>query len=439
MQLLRRFHAPVVLPADARCSVIRDGFVDVQDDGHIAYCGPWTDAPPAPGTPVTRLSGILMPGLVNAHAHSAMTPLRGAGGDLPLMSWLNDVIWPAEDRMRPADAYAGMLLGCVEMLQHGITTSAEMYRHGESVVDAAITAGSRILLAPAYFDLPGAGWQSALTAIDKWIDEDGLRFGPGGRVELCYGPHSAYTLPVEALRATAESAAARGALVHIHVAESLTEDQEQRAAYGSVPRLLDDVGLLDGRLLAAHAVHLSTQDVRLLADRGAGVAHCAGSNAKLASGIADLTALRAGSVTVGLGTDGPASNDDLDLWEEMRLAMMMARATTGDPLALTAKDALLMATRGGAAAVGRQDIGTLGPGAWADMIHVGVDGPHFAAGLDVPDEQLLANLVWAAGSRAVRDVWVAGQQVVAYGEPLRVDRLAAQRAVAAAAAHMLRG
>ncbi|WP_234436270.1 amidohydrolase family protein [Streptomyces sp. NRRL S-813] len=387
---------------------------------------------------MTRLSGILMPGLVNAHAHSAMTPLRGAGGDLPLRSWLNDVIWPAEARMRPADAYAGMLLGCVEMLQHGITTSAEMYIHGEPVVHAALTAGSRILFAPAYFDLPGVDWRSALSAIDKWIDEDGLRFGPGDRVELCYGPHSAYTLPAEALQATAESAAAREALVHIHVAESLTEDQEQRAAHGSVPRLLEAVGLLDGRLLAAHAVHLSTHDVRLLADHGAGVAHCPGSNAKLASGIAGLTALQAASVAVGLGTDGPASNDDLDLWEEMRLAMMLARAVTGDPLALTAKDALLMATRGGAAAVGRQDVGTLGPGAWADMIHVSVDGPHFATGLDVPDEQLLANLVWAAGSRAVRDVWVAGEQVVGHGEPLRVDRVAVQRKVASAAAHMLR-
>ncbi|KOV74053.1 MULTISPECIES: amidohydrolase family protein [unclassified Streptomyces] len=436
---VHRFHAPVVLPADAECSVIRDGVVDVQDDGRIGYCGPRAEAPPAAGgTPATKLSGILMPGLVNAHAHSAMTPLRGAGGDLPLISWLNDIIWPAEARMRPEDAHAGMLLGCVEMLQHGITTSAEMYMHGEAVVHAALTAGSRILLAPAYFDLPGAGWRSALAAIDKWIDEDGLIFGPGGRVELGYGPHSAYALPVEALRATAESAATRGALVHIHVAESLAEDREQRAAHGSVPRLLADVGLLDGRLLAAHAVHLSPRDIRLLADYGAGVAHCPGSNAKLASGIAALTALRAASVAVGLGTDGPASNDDLDLWEEMRLAMMLARATTADPLALTAKGALLLATRGGAAAVGRQDIGTLSPGTWADMIHVGVDGPHFAAGLDVPNEQLLANLVWAAGSRAVRDVWVAGEQVVADGEPLRVDRVAAQREVASASAHILR-
>ncbi|MEV1069000.1 amidohydrolase [Streptomyces sp. NPDC050263] len=437
MKLARRFHAPVVLPADATFSVVRDGVVDVGEHGRITYCGPRSEAPPADGRPVTLLPGLLMPGLINAHAHSAMTPLRGAGGDLPLLSWLNDVIWPAEARMRPSDAYAGMLLGCVEMLQHGVTTSAEMYMHGESVVQAALTAGSRILLAPAYFDRPGEGWQGALKQIEKWIDADGLRFGPGDRVELCYGPHSAYTLPAEALRATAESAADRGALVHIHVAESLTEDQEQRAEYGSVPLLLGETGLLNGRLLAAHAVHLSAHDIRLLADHGAGVAHCPGSNAKLASGVARLTALRAGAVAVGLGTDGPASNDDLDLWEEMRLAMMLARATTGDPLALTAREALSMATRGGAAALGRDDIGVLSPGAWADMVHVAVDGPHFATGLDVPDPQLLANLVWAAGSRAVRDVWVAGEQVVAAGEPLHVDRVAAQRAVAAAAAHML--
>ncbi|WP_436942864.1 amidohydrolase family protein [Streptomyces sp. SudanB66_2053] len=422
---------------DATCSVLRDGTVDVAENGRISYCGPRGDAPPYQGHAETYLTGILMPGMINAHAHSAMTPLRGAGGDLPLMSWLNDVIWPAEARMRPADAYAGMLLGCVEMLQRGITTSAEMYMHAESVVDAALTAGSRILMAPAYFDLPGAPWRSALTDIENWIDADGLRFGPGDRIELCYGPHSAYMLPDEALRATAASAAARGALVHIHVAESTAEDSEQRALHGSVPQLLEKAGLLEGRLLAAHAVHLSSHDVRLLADHGAGVAHCPGSNGKLASGIARLVALREARVAVGLGTDGPASNDDLDLWEEMRLAMMLARLTAEDPLALTACDALVMATRGGAEALGRTDIGSLATGMWADMVHIGVDGAEFAAGLDVPDEQLISNLVWAAGSRSVRDVWVAGEQVIAGGQSARVDRVAAQRAVAVAASHLM--
>ncbi|MFG2767647.1 amidohydrolase family protein [Streptomyces rubiginosohelvolus] len=440
MTLTRRLQAPIVLPADTTFSVIRDGVVDVTDNGRISYCGPRTDAPPAPpGAPTENLTGILMPGLVNTHAHSAMTPLRGAGGDRPLIPWLHEVIWPAEARMRAQDAQAGMLLGSLEMLRHGITTSAEMYMHGESVVEAALAVGNRILMAPAYFDRPGEGWRNALAAIGRWIDSDGLRFGPGDRIELCYGPHSAYSLPKDALSATADAAASRGALVHIHVAETEAEDQALRAIHGSVPQLLADTGLMDGRLLAAHAVHLSGHDIRLLADNSVGVAHCPGSNAKLASGTARLAALRAASVHVGLGTDGPASNDDLDLWEEMRLAMMFARTNARDPLALTGRDALLMATRLGATALGRLDIGRLEAGAWADVIHVGVDGPYFAAGIDVADEHLLANLVWGAGARAVQDVWVAGEKVVARKQPLRVDPVEAQWAVGRAAAHMLPG
>jgi 5-methylthioadenosine/S-adenosylhomocysteine deaminase len=275
-----------------------------------------------------------------------------------------------------------------------------------------------------------------LADIDRWIDADGLRFGPGDRVELGYGPHAAYTLPVEALRLTAESAAARGALVQIHVAEAALEDEKQRAAHGSVPRLLDEVGMLAGRTLAAHAVHLSDEDIALFAARGTGVAHCPGSNAKLASGIARLAELRAASVAVGLGTDGPASNDDLDLWEEVQLSAMLSRLATKDSTVLTAADAFLMATRGGADALGRDDIGSLEAGRWADLVHVDLDDPAFAAGLGVPDEQLLSNLVWAAGSRRVRDVWVAGEQVVGDGESLRVDRAKIQAAVAESAARL---
>jgi 5-methylthioadenosine/S-adenosylhomocysteine deaminase len=189
-----------------------------------------------------------------------------------------------------------------------------------------------------------------------------------------------------------------------------------------VPHLLDQVGLLGGRVIAAHSVHLSDEDIALFAERGAGVAHCPGSNAKLASGFARLADLRAANIAVGLGTDGPASNDDLDLWEEIQLSAMLARLSTKDATAVGAADALLLATRGGATAIGRDDLGALESGRWADMVHIGTDGPAFAAGLDAPDDQVLANLVWAAGSRHVRDVWVAGEQVVADGEPVRVDR-----------------
>jgi 5-methylthioadenosine/S-adenosylhomocysteine deaminase len=190
------------------------------------------------------------------------------------------------------------------------------------------------------------------------------------------------------------------------------------------------------RVLAAHAVQLSDVDIAVLARHGAGVAHCPGSNSKLASGIARLRDLRAAGIAVGLGTDGPASNDDLDLWDDAKLAARLARLATGDAAALTAAQALLLATRGSAAAIGRDDLGTLRPGGWADLVHLGADDPAFAAGLDVPDGQLLANLVWGAGARAVRDVWVAGEQVLASGVPTRVNTADAHAALRSRAARL---
>ncbi|WAL65671.1 amidohydrolase [Amycolatopsis cynarae] len=431
----RRFRAPVVLPCDPACSVLRDAVVDVADDGRITYCGPRAEAPDS-AAPVTELAGILLPGLVNAHAHSPMTLLRGMGGDLPLVRWLNEIIWPLEANLRAEDVRAGMILGSLEMLRHGVTTSAEMYFHAEEMAEAVLSTGARAVLGGPIIDLPNVDWRAMIDAAARWIDADGLRFGPGERIELSFAAHSAYMLPPEALRLTGEAARERGALVQIHVAEAADEDQRQRAEHGSVPRLLDKVGLLDGRVLAAHAVHLSDEDIALFAARGVGVAHCPGSNAKLASGFARLTDLRAAKVPVGLGTDGPASNDDLDLWEEVQLSAMLARLSTKDSTAVRAVDALLMATRGGAEALGRDDIGVLEPGRWADFVHIDTDDFAFAAGLDVSDEQLLANLVWASGSRRVRDVWVAGEKVITDGEPVRVERAKAQEAAREAAARL---
>lgn len=431
-----RLRAPIVLPCDPACSVLRDAVVDVDEAGRITYCGPATEAPPPPGRIVDR-TGILLPGLVNAHAHSPMTVLRGMGGDLPLLRWLHEVIWPAEALLKPADIEAGMLLGSVEMLMAGVTTSAEMYFHGEQLAAAVLASGARLVATMAIIDAPGWNWRSMIEEINAWIDADGLRSGPGDRIEVGYGPHSAYTLPPEALTMVGEAARARNALVQIHVAESAVEDAEQRERYGSVPAMLAEVGLLDGRVLAAHAVHLSDVDIETFAGAGVGVAHCPGSNAKLASGIARVADLRRAGVPIGLGTDGPASNDDLDLWEEMRLAALLARLSTMDSTVLGAADVLLLATRGGADALAREDIGALEAGRSADIVHVSVDGPAFTAGLDVPDEHLLANLVWAASSGQVRDVWVAGEQVVEAAEPSKVDRAAVQQAAGAVTRRLL--
>ncbi|MCP3799418.1 amidohydrolase [Allokutzneria sp. A3M-2-11 16] len=429
-----RLKAPVVLPCDPACSVLRDAVVDIDADGRIVHCGPSADAPELPsGAQVRELTGILVPGLVNTHAHTPMIPLRGLGGDLPLMRWLTEAIWPAEAKMIDRDSYDGMLLGSVEMLRAGVTTSVEMFFHGEHMAQAVLDTGGRVVLTPGIISAPGlerlGTWQQLAEHTTRWIDTDGLRFGPADRIELGYGPHSAYTLPPEAIAEISQMARDRGALMHIHVAETLAEDGKQREEHGSVPQLLEKIGALGGRVLAAHAVHLSDADIEIFQRHDVAVAHCPNSNAKLASGTARLLDLLGGNVRVGLGTDGPASNDDLDVWDEVRLAALLARLERGDAAALTAPRALLLATRDGAAAVGRDDIGALEPGRWADVVHVDVDSPAFPRGTEAPDVQLLSNLVWSAAASQVTDVWVAGQHVIGDHEPTRVDRAKAQAEV----------
>ncbi|MBN9109683.1 MAG: amidohydrolase family protein [Pseudonocardia sp.] len=429
-----RLTSPVALTCDAACTVVRDAVVDVAADGRITWVGPRAQAP-ASDAPVRALPGLLMPGLVNTHCHTPMTVLRGMGGDLPLMEWLVGVMWPAEALLDGDDVRAGMVAGGIELLRTGCTTSTEMYFFTDAVVDAVLAVGARAVVTPGIISAPGwdrlGTWEQMRDEVSTRIDAHGLRSGPGERIELGYGPHAAYTLPAAALSSIADHAAQRDALVHIHVAESTQEDAHVREEFGSVPALLESSGLLAGRLLAAHSVQLSDDDVALLGRRGAGVAHCPGSNGKLAAGIARVPALRAAGARVGLGTDGPASGDDLDLWHQARLAGLLARLGTGDAAALTAADLLLLATRDGAAALGRTDIGALAAGAWADLVHVDLQDAAFVDPDD--DAQLLSNLVWAGGARAVRDVWVAGEQVLDAGEPTRVDAasaLADARAVA---------
>jgi 5-methylthioadenosine/S-adenosylhomocysteine deaminase len=417
--------------------VLRDAVVDIEEDGRIGFVGPAAEAPG--DAVITELSGILLPGLVNTHAHTPMTVLRGMGGDLPLLRWLQEVIWPAEAQLTAADMRAGMLLGSVEMLRAGVTTSVEMYFNLDELASAVLETGARAVLTGGIIEAPGFKWRSLIDDVTSMIDAHGLRFGPGDRIELGYGPHSAYTLAPEVLVEVAEAARSREALMHIHIAEAALEDAAQRATHGSVPLLLQSLGFFGGRVVAAHSIHLSDEDIAVFAANRVGVAHCPGSNAKLASGIARIRDLRAAGVPVGIGTDGPASNDDLDLWEDVRLAALLARLSTMDASVLIASDVLLMATRGGAEVLGRSDIGALETGRWADIVHIDTDAPAFSSGLDVPAAQLLSNLVWAAGARQVRDVWVAGDQVVSERETTMVDRTEAQAAAGAVSRRLLAG
>ena len=353
-----------MLPCDPGCSVLRNAAVDVVD-GRITWVGPVAEAPPHSG-PVRALPGVLMPGLVNTHCHTPMLLLRGMGGDLPLLRWLHEVMWPAEGRLTASDVRTGMVSGCVELLRTGTTTSVEMYFFTDAVIDAVLAVGSRVLLTPGVIAAPGLGPARQLGG-DAQRDLAADRPATG----CASGPPSGSSWATGRTRRTRCRAAAlavgRGARAGAGGAAAPAPGRDGGGGRGAAGRArlgagaARSAGGVRGRVLAAHGVHLSDDDIGLLAARGSPVAHCPGSNAKLAAGVARVAALRRAGVRVGLGTDGPASGDDLDLWSQARLAGLLARVTSGDAAALTAPELLLMATREGAAAIGRDDLGPLAP------------------------------------------------------------------------------
>jgi 5-methylthioadenosine/S-adenosylhomocysteine deaminase len=418
--------AEVVVTCDAAFSVFRPGVVDISGD-RITWVGSVRTAPPAPDR-VVRLNGLLMPGLVNCHSHSPMTLLRGVGEGLPLERWLREAIWPREANLTAEDVYWGMALACDELLRCGVTTSCETYFHNPSVVDAVVDAGMRCLVTPGIIDLPEGGpdwsWQHLLSSA---VELHANASGRGGLVEVGFGPHAAYSLPPEALTEIAAKAQERSALVHVHVAETAHEVRAIEEQHGCrVPELLFRLGVLEARVLAAHSVWLDDGDIEMYRRHDVAVAHCPQSNAKLGSGIARLGDMLAADLRVGLGTDGPASNNDLDLWEEMRLAPLLARATSGDATLISAPQAISLATRCGADALGIPT-GALETGRLADLVHLDLDDARFTPVVDQDD--LVSHLLWSSSSRLVTDVWVGGRQVVHDGRCLTVDDAEARRQV----------
>ena len=432
-----RLVADAVFTVDADDRVLAPGAVEVTD-GLISWVGDPAATPPAAGTAVRPLGGVLMPGLVNCHGHSPMTLVRSAGDGLPLDRWLTESVWPREARLTDEDVYWGMTLGAAELLANGITTTCEQYRHPAPVVEAVLDAGIRAVYTPGIFEVPGspdaAGqhWEVLLAEACALFDAED---GRAGRLHLGFGPHAAYTVPPEGLRAIAAEAKRRDALLQIHLSETAAECEDVLARYGmSAPALLADVGALDGRVIAAHAVWLDDDDLASLARHDVAVAHCPGSNGKLGSGVAPLRRLLELGVRVGLGTDGPASNDDLHLWDEMRLAAVLARALAGDPGALSTAAALRLATRGGGDALGLP-VGALEVGRPADVIRLRTDDPRFTP--SVTEAELLGHLVWAGAGYLVTDVWVGGACVVEAGRCTQIDEGRARDEVARRARRLL--
>jgi 5-methylthioadenosine/S-adenosylhomocysteine deaminase len=431
---MQRFTASAVVVGDRAGTVVRDAAVDVIDGG-ITWVGPAEGAPPADEVEEVALPGVLMPGMVNAHSHAPMVLFRGQGEGLPLDRWLSEVMWPREARLTGDDVEVAMTAASAELLGNGVTTTVEMYFHPERIAAAVERTGARAVIASPVIPLPGMPpFQEQLDAAVALA----VAAPEGGRIEYGIGPHAAYTVPLPVVAEAARVGREHGLLLHLHVAETATEGDELLRTHGlSVPALLAAHDVLGGRVLAAHCVHLDDGDLDLWREYDVAVAHCPASNAKLASGIAPLRDMLDRGIRVGLATDGPASNDGLDLLADARLAAQLARLRACDATALSAAEALWLATGGAADAIGRPDLGQLAVGRRADLVHVDTRALAFEPVGDATD--VLTHLVWSGAGRHVRDVWVGGEQVVADGRCSQVNSEALRAEVAQHAARLARG
>lgn len=353
---------------------------------------------------------VLIPGLINAHTHASMVLLRGFADDQPLMIWLQNHIWPAEARwLNPEFVCDGAQLAIAEMLRGGVTCFNDMYMFPEVVAEVAHTAGIRACIGLIALEFPTAYAGTLDEYLSKGLElHDALKTDP--LIRTAFAPHAPYTVSAPALERIGRLAEERGIPIHIHVHETAAEVAEFHSRHGCRPLArLKQLGLLSPRLLAVHMTQLEPAEIEHLAQAGTHVIHCPESNLKLASGFCPTAQLDAAGVNVALGTDGAASNNDLDLFGEMRTAALLGKSVAGDASVLPAARVLRMATLNGAQALGLGDeTGSLQLGKAADIVAVDFSLPETE-----PVYHPLSQLVYAAGRHQVSDVWVAGQRLLA--------------------------
>ena len=409
-----------VVTMDGSGRVLSDAAVAV-DEGLIVAIGPADDlADQYVGTETIGGSQkIVLPGLVNGHSHAAMTLLRGVADDLALMDWLNNYIFPAEVAFVDADfVRIGTELACWEMIRGGTTTFVDMYYYPDVIAEVVDACGLRALVSATVIDQRSPDAENAGDALAK-----GRRFaerwaGISSRISPILGPHANYTLNREQLVATRAAANDLGLTISMHVSESPFEVQYSKETFGDTTiNVLESIGFLDGPTIAAHVVWPTADEIRILAERQVGVIHNPSSNMKLASGISPVADMLDAGVLLGLGTDGAASNNDLDMWEEMRLAAFLQKVEQMNPEALPASTVLRMATRGGADAIGLgETIGSLEVGKKADLIQVDFSDVHH-----VPTFDAISHLVYVTDEQDVSTVVVDGNILMRDKTLLTID------------------
>lgn len=355
---------------------------------------------------------ILLPGLVNLHTHAAMTLLRGLADDLPLMEWLQKHIWPTEQKfVSPQFVHDGTLIACAEMMRGGITCFNDMYFYPKAAAEAALAMGMRAAIGLITVDFPTQYAADADDYLAKGLAvRDELRDQP--LLSFCLAPHAPYTVGDRNFSKALTIAEQCDLPIHLHLHETLQEISDSQQQFGIRPiERLRRLGLLGPAMIAVHGTHLNDDEILLLSQHGCSIAHCPSSNLKLASGIAPITAMAIKGINIGLGTDGAASNNRLDLFHEMRLAALLAKGSSGKSDAIDAHQALRMATMGGAKALGLdREIGSIEVGKAADLCALST---HDIALHPYYDPMSL--VVYSAGREHVTDVWIAGQARVADG------------------------
>ena len=416
-----------VVTMNVEGTVIPGGAVAV-NDGVILAIGTAADIH-AGFSAVDTLDGvnrIVMPGLVNGHSHAAMTLLRGVADDLALMDWLNNYIFPAEVEFVDAEfVRIGTELACWEMIRGGTTTFVDMYYYPDTIADVVVSCGMRALISATVIDQRSPDAEDAADSINKGSNFIERWQGRNSRITPIFGPHANYTLNADQLQATRAAAMQFGVPISIHVAESPFEFQYSQDTFGMTSiELLESIGFFEGPTIAAHVVWPTDAEIPILAERKVGVIHNPTSNMKIASGIAPVTEMLEAGVRVGLGTDGAASNNDLDMWEEMRLAALLQKVEQMNPEVLSAETVLRMATSGGATAIGLGDeTGSLEAGKRADLIQVTFDDVHH-----VPTYDVISHLVYVNDEQDVASVIVDGVVLMKDREMLTIDtdRVAAE-------------
>jgi 5-methylthioadenosine/S-adenosylhomocysteine deaminase len=417
-----------VLTMEPGLPVLEDGAVAITGNRIIAV-GPRAqiDRLYVAARSVSGKGRVVLPGLINGHTHSAMTLFRGMGDDLDLMSWLNDYIFPMEARfVSPEFVRVGSTLACWEMIRGGTTTFVDMYFYPDEIAQVVDRCGLRAVIGAPHIDYPSpgfAGWNDSFAAATDFVQR---WQGKHARITPAFAPHSPYTVSPEHLQATVEKARQMDAVISMHLAEAPSETQYVKQHFNKTPvEHASSLGLYTQKLIAAHMVQLNESDISSTATAGVGAIHNPTSNMKLGAGISPVPAMLKAGVNVGLGTDGAASNNDLDMWEEIRMAALLHKVNTGDPTALPAKTALAMATRIGAAAIRLDDtIGQLRVGMAADVIQVSVGKTHH-----LPVYDIVSHVVYVLDSSDVVTTVVAGKLLMEERQVLTIDEIALRREV----------